>query len=193
MEGATAAMAGRPTDTVYAAVVDRDGAACSFIQSVFDNFGSKLVVPESGIVLHNRGAGFVLDDTHPNRPVPGKRPYHTIIPAMLGGGNGFLGCLGVVGTLMQPQGQLQVLQNVLDLGMDPQTAIDAPRWRWISGQVVGFERGFDGRAVRSLAARGHEVSELETREAGGAQMILRSGDRLLGGSDPRKDGRVLVG
>ena len=77
--------------------------------------------------------------------------------------------------------------------MDPQTAIDAARWRWLSGRAVGFEDGFDRPVVEGLAARGHEVSELKTREAGGAQMILRSGDRLLGGSDPRKDGRVLAG
>ncbi len=179
-------------DTVYVAAVDPEGGACSLIQSIFHRFGSGLTVPGSGIVLHNRGAGFTLADGHPNRPEPGKRPYHTIIPAMLGAEGSFLGCLGVVGGFMQPQGQLQILRNVLDRGMDPQAAIDAPRFRVSErseGSRVAVEDGFPEEAASGLARMGHEVGRLPWWDAGGAQLILRAEDgSLLGGSDPRKDG-----
>lgn len=181
-------------DTVYVAAVDPEGGACSLIQSLFHAFGSGVTVPGTGIVLHNRGAGFTLADGHPNRPEPGKRPYHTIIPAMLRAGDGFLGCLGVVGAFMQPQGQLQILRNVLDRGMDPQAAIDAPRFR-ISERSersrVAVEVGFPAEVAEGLARMGHEVGRLAWWDAGGAQLVLRAEDgSLLGGSDPRKDGRA---
>ena len=144
-----------------------------------------------GIALQNRGAGFILDDEHPNRPAPGKRPYHTIIPAMIGDEGGFRGCLGVVGGFMQPQAQMQILRNVVDEGLDPQKAVAAPRWRVIEGRKVSFEPLFDGQVVEALAAKGHEVGELGRFEAGGAQMIWRNENGTLsGGTDPRKDGRV---
>jgi gamma-glutamyltranspeptidase/glutathione hydrolase len=180
-------------DTVYVAVVDPEGGACSLIQSLYGHFGSGLVVPGTGIVLQNRGAGFTLEEDHPNRPAPGKRPYHTIIPAMLGRGGGFLGCLGVVGAFQQPQAQLQVLRNVLRRGMDPQGAIEAPRFR-IFGLEDGdyracFEPGFPQETVDGLARLGHRVDRLRWWEAGGAQVILRDADgSLIAGSDPRKDG-----
>jgi gamma-glutamyltranspeptidase/glutathione hydrolase len=144
-----------------------------------------------GITLHNLGAAFVLEDGHSNSPAPGKRPYHTIIPAMLGRAGEFLACLGVVGTFMQPQGQLQVLRNLLDRDMDPQRAVTAPRWRWLEGRQVGFEPSFDARVVGALQGRGHKAFELKRFDAGGAQLIVRDGSRLLGGSDPRKDGCAL--
>jgi gamma-glutamyltranspeptidase/glutathione hydrolase len=187
---AASARPGLSSDTAYLCVVDGDGAACSLIQSLYEGFGSGLVV--DGIALQNRGAGFTLDDDHPNRPEPGKRPYHTIIPAMIGDAAGFRGCLGVVGGFMQPQGQMQIMRSVVDDGLDPQHAVDAPRWRVIEGRKVSFEPGFDRPTVQALAAKGHEVGELGRFEAGGAQMIWRDGDLLRGGTDPRKDGRFAT-
>ena len=191
MASAGAAAAGTASDTVYVAAADGDGGACSFIQSLYEGFGSGIAVPGTGIVLHNRGAGFVLEDGHPNRAAPGKRPYHTIIPAMLARGDDFFGCLGVVGGSMQPQGQMQVLRHLLDDGMEPQAALDAPRVRVLGGHRVGIERDYDRGLADALADRGHEVSLLPGSLAGGAQLILRDGDRLCGASDPRKDGCAL--
>ncbi len=182
---------GRPGDTVYVAVADADGGACSLIQSLYEGFGSGVVVDGTGITLQNRGAGFVLDEAHPNRPEPGKRPYHTIIPAMLGRGRAFYGCLGVVGGLMQPQGQVQILQALLDRGLDAQAALDAPRFRVLSGRAVAFEEHYDRATVSQLAARGHEISTLGRFDAGGAQLVLRDDGAFAGASDPRKDGQAL--
>ena len=182
----------RPTDTVYLAVVDGDGNACSFIQSVYWAFGSGVGVPGLGITLQNRGRGFVLDEGHPNRLAPGKRPYHTIIPAMLATGGAFRGCLGVVGGFMQPQGQMQILRHLLDHGQPLDAALAQPRVRFLDGRAIGVEPGFDPAVVEQLRARGHETSPLSTYEAGGAQAILREGDELHGASDPRKDGCALA-
>jgi gamma-glutamyltranspeptidase / glutathione hydrolase len=179
---------GRPSDTAYVAVADADGGACSFIQSLYDGFGSGIAVPGTGLVLHNRASGFRLDDQHPNRPAPRKRPYHTIIPAMLGRGTQFAGCLGVVGGFMQTQGQVQVLRNLVDRGMTPQQACDAPRFRVYRGRQVALEAGYPQDRADGLAARGHEITELDRFERGGAQLILRNDDGFQGGSDARKDG-----
>lgn len=187
MERAGIGEAGSPGDTVYVAVV-KDGECCSFIQSVYAGFGSGVGVEGTGIILQNRGSGFVLEDGHPNRPEPGKRPYHTIIPAMLGRDGAPWGCMGVVGGFMQPQGHLQVLRNVLDRGLDPESAVSAPRFRLKTDRAVGFEAGFGDDVVRALEARGHIASDLDGLEAGGAQLIIRTEDGLMGGSDPRKDG-----
>ncbi len=181
------AHAGNPSDTVYVATADTD-ISCSLIQSLYEGFGSGVVVPGTGIALHNRGAGFVMDEDHVNRPEPGKRPYHTIIPAMLGDDRGFFGCLGVVGGFMQPQGQFQVIRNLFDRGMSPTAAVTAPRFRFTSGRSVAFEPAYDQRVMEALGTRGHEVSELKRFEAGGAQMVLRSEGGFVGASDPRKDG-----
>lgn len=182
---------GRPGDTVYVAVADGEGSGCALIQSLYEGFGSGIVVPTTGIALQNRGANFILDDEHPNRPAPGKRPYHTIIPAMLGQKGRFYGCLGVVGGFMQPQGQLQIIRNIVDRDMNPQAAINAPRWRVQEGRVVAMERGFSDAIASNLRSRGHEIQPLARFDAGGAQVILRSHDGYyVGGSDPRKDGIV---
>jgi gamma-glutamyltranspeptidase/glutathione hydrolase len=183
---------GRPGDTVYVAVM-KDSEGCSFIQSVYSAFGSGVGAEGTGIILHNRGLGFELEDGHPNSPEPGKRPYHTIIPAMLGRDGDLWGCLGVVGAFMQPQGQLQVLRNLLDRGADPQPAVSAPRFRLLGGRRVGFEADFDAAIVEELAGRGHETAELPRWEAGGGQLIVRSEGALVGGSDPRKDGLARGG
>lgn len=183
---------GMPSDTVYIAVVDGRGGACSLIQSLFRGFGSGIAVPGTGLVLQNRGSGFRLSDDHPDRPMPGKRPFHTIIPAMLAREDSFAGCLGVVGGYMQPQGQVQVLRNLVDRGMTPQEALDAPRFRTYGDNVVRLEQGYDRTVVDGLAARGHDVGPLPASEAGAGQLILRTDDGLTGGSDRRQDGHVGV-
>ena len=182
--------AGRPGDTVYVAVADARGGACSLIQSLYDGFGSGLEGEGTGVLLHNRGANFVLDPAHPNHPAPGKRPYHTIMPAMLGRAGRFAGALGVVGGFMQPQGQVQVLRGLLDRGLGPQAALDAPRFRFRGGLRVEVEEGFDADALR---ARGHDVGRLEPGSAGGGQLVLVHADGgFAGASDRRKDGRAVA-
>ena len=175
-------------DTVYVAAADEAGSACSLIQSLYEGFGSGIAVPGTGILLQNRGAGFVLEDGHPNAPSGGRRPYHTIIPAVLGRDGGFYGCLGVVGGFMQPQAQMQILRQVVDHGTGIQAAIDAPRVRYWQGRGVAIEPGYDERVAAELRRRGHELVELGRFAAGGAQAILADGGEYVGASDPRKDG-----
>jgi gamma-glutamyltranspeptidase / glutathione hydrolase len=193
--GATAAdieAPGPATDTVYLAVVDGEGNACSLIQSLYSGFGSGVGVPGLGITLQNRGKGFVLEDGHPNQLAPGKRPYHTIIPAMLATGGAFRGCLGVVGGFMQPQGQMQIIRQLVDNAQPLDLALARPRVRFLDRRAIGVEPGFDPDLVEQLRARGHEPVELSNFGAGGAQAILREGDELHGASDPRKDGCALT-
>jgi gamma-glutamyltranspeptidase/glutathione hydrolase len=180
-------------DTVYLSVVDGQGNACSFINSLYYGFGSGLVVPGTGICLQNRGALFSLDPSHPNCLEPGKRPYHTIIPAMATRRGELWLCYGVMGGFMQPQGHLQVTVNMVDHGLDPQRALDAPRFCVLEGKRVAIEEG-TSRALRAeLARRGHEVAYATGPERalfGGGQVIARDPESgvLAAGSDPRKDG-----
>jgi gamma-glutamyltranspeptidase / glutathione hydrolase len=185
----SSAQAGTPSDTVYVAAADEE-ISCSLIHSLYESFGSGVTVPGTGIALQNRGAGFVMEEGHVNRPEPRKRPYHTIIPAMLGDARGFLGCLGVVGGFMQPQGQFQLIRNIVDREMPIAEAVAAPRFRVITGNKVAFEAAYDKGIVSGLLDRGHDVSELSRFEAGGAQMVMRMDNGFAGASDPRKDGCV---
>lgn len=178
------------SDTVYVAVIDDGGNCCSFIQSLYYGFGSGVGVEGTGIVLQNRGAGFTFDDQHPNAPAPGKQPFHTIIPAMAGNEGSASLVFGVVGGYMQPQGQVQILLNLLD-GQTPQDALDAPRFRVLDGKKVAVEPGFGHARIRTLVRKGHEIVELSRFQAGGAQMIQVNEDRsAIGATDPRKDGVV---
>jgi gamma-glutamyltranspeptidase/glutathione hydrolase len=184
-------------DTVYLSVVDRHGNAVSFINSLYHGFGSGLVVPGTGICLQNRGACFVLEEGHPNALAGGKRPYHTIIPAMaLRDGSLWLS-FGVMGGFMQPQGHLQVLSNLVDHGMDPQAALDAPRFRVDErgGPQVSIETGVPTETRQALEARGHQIllQPAFWPGFGGGQIIAVRDDTgvLEGGSDPRKDGCAL--
>jgi gamma-glutamyltranspeptidase/glutathione hydrolase len=191
------------SDTVYLSVVDGEGNACSFIGSLFTGTGSGLVVPGTGVSLQNRGALFVLDPEHPNALAPGKRPYHTIIPAMTTRDGELHACFGVMGGYMQPQGHLQVLVNLVDLEMMPQLALDVPRWKLAArGDATGarepggrvlVEKGWDPATLTELRRRGHQLeclSDSEHRAFGGGQVILRDPATgvLVAGSDPRKDG-----
>lgn len=184
---------GAHADTAYLAVVDKEGNAVSFMNSLYHAFGSGLTVPGTGIMLQNRGALFALDPEHPNCVAPGKRPYHTIIPALLFQGDDLRLCFGVMGGLMQPQGQVQVLCNLLDFGMDVQQALDAPRFRVQEEAAIGFETGLSHEARLRLEKMGHT---LKTNVApvlmGGGQLIrIDPSGALQGGSDPRKDGCAI--
>ena len=181
-------------DTVYLTVVDGQGNAVSFINSLYYGFGSGLVVPGTGICLQNRCACFTLEPGHLNSLAGGKRPYHTIIPAMaLRGGNLWIS-FGVMGGFMQPQGHLQVLANLMDHGMNPQTALDAPRFRVDErgGLRVHIETGVPLKVRKALAAMGHEVESQTTFAPGfgSGDIIARDAVTgvLWGASDPRKDG-----
>jgi gamma-glutamyltranspeptidase/glutathione hydrolase len=178
-------------DTVYLTVVDKDHNAVSFIQSIFSAFGSGLVAGDTGIVLHNRGAGFSFDPNHPNKLEGGKRPFHTLIPAMVfRDGQPWL-TFGVMGGDMQAQGHAQVLLNLIDFGMDVQQAGEQARFRdFESGLALESAIGADVR--KALEAKGHRLT-IAPGMFGGYQAILidpKTG-ALFGGSDPRKDGCAM--
>ena len=179
--------------TVYLCVVDEDRMACSFIQSLYHGFGSRVGAPGTGIALQNRGAGFTLEPGHPNRLAPGKRPFHTIIPGMLLRDGALLGPFGVMGAHMQAQGHLQVISAMVDRGLDPQQALNAPRFRCDpsgDGWGLALEPGL-WHVADDLARRGHLVGrDPDPTGFGGGQIIQCVGDHLVGGSEPRKDGHA---
>ncbi len=178
-------------DTVYLCVVDRDGNACSFINSLFESFGSGILAERSGVMLHNRGAGFRVQRGHPNCIAPFKRPMHTIIPGMLTEAGRAVMPFGVMGGHFQPVGQSLLLSNLLDYGLDLQQAIDLPRLYPFAGEVQ-VERGIPTAVLDRLARLGHTAS-LVGRPLGGGQAIWIDHARgtLTGASDPRKDGLAL--
>jgi len=178
-------------DTVYLTVVDKDRNAVSFINSLFEGFGSGLVAGDTGIVLHSRGALFVLDPKHPNAIAPRKRPFHTLIPGMvLKDGRPYFS-FGVMGGDNQPQGHVQALINLIDFGMDVQQAGEAPRFRH-SGEEVLLETAFSAAVRSGLAKKGHHVAGAVDAWGGYQGIVIspRTGV-LMGGSDPRKDGLAI--
>ena len=179
------------TDTVYLTVVDRDRMAVSFINSLYAGFGVGIATPNTGIMLHNRGACFVVEPGHPNAIGPGKRPLHTIIPALAMRGDRCELAFGVMGGHYQAVGHAHVIGNMVDHGMDVQAAIDAPR-AFFEGDTTMVERGVAAATVEGLKARGHHVA-VRPLPLGGGQAIQIDWDRgvLIGGSDPRKDGLAL--
>jgi len=183
------------SDTIYITVVDAAGNAASLINSVFHHFGAKVVAERTGILLQNRAALLSLDPDHPNALAPGKRPYHTIIPPMVMKDEKPWLCFGVVGGYMQPQAQTQILCNLIDLGMDVDEAVQAPRFRWIEKDKVTLEEGMADGVRQDLEQRGHRLIPVEGHGGfGGAKAILidpESGG-LQGASDHRKDGCVMA-
>jgi len=179
------------SDTVYLTVVDRDRMAVSLINSLFSHFGVGICTERTGLMLHNRGACFVLDPAHPNCIGPGKRPMHTIIPALAMRDRRCAMAFGVMGAHYQPMGHAQVITNIMDYGMDVQAAIDAPRAFFV-GPASVVERGMPAATIAGLEQRGHAVM-VSPVPWGGAQAIQIDWERgvLIGGSDPRKDGCAL--
>ncbi|MFB6305073.1 MAG: gamma-glutamyltransferase family protein [Haloferacaceae archaeon] len=176
-------------DTVLLCAADDAGNVVSFINSRFKGFGSGLVAGDTGIALQNRGASFSLDPDHPNRLEPGKRPFHTLIPALARFGDDDWAAFGVMGGYMQPQGHLQVLTNLVDGGLPLQAALDRPRWRYREDGTLAVEDRLS-RLGTKLARRGHDVRLLPPGEFGGAQFVRSNGDVLSGATEPRKDGTV---
>ncbi len=196
MPKAEVGVPGAEGDTVYLAVTDRQGNSASFINSLYQGFGSGIVVEGTGICLQNRGAMFSLEPDHPNHLEPHKRPYNTIIPAMVMKDGALFLTFGVMGGFMQPQGQVQVLLNIIEFGMGVQTALDAPRFRYFQGNEVAFESGISPDIVQELVNKEHHVIELDdpySQEFGGGQAIMvhPSTKTLIAGSDPRKDGCAI--
>ena len=178
-------------DTVYLCVVDNEGNACSFINSLFEGFGSGILAQKSGVMLQNRGFGFRVQRDHPNCIAPDKRPMHTIIPGMVMKHDEAVMPFGVMGGHYQPMGQSWFLSNFLEHGLDIQEALDLPRIFPYQGQVQA-ERGFSPAMTDRLARLGHDVVEA-ARPLGGGQAIYIDRKRgvLVGGSEPRKDGLAL--
>ena len=183
------------SETIYLAAADADGNMISFINSLYEHFGSTVVVPGTGFALQDRGAGFTLEPGLANTVAPGKKPLHTLIPGFVtkttADGEAPWMSFGVMGGAMQPQGHVQVLLNLLVFGMNPQQAADAPRFRHFEGLRVGLESPIPDSVRAVLTALGHEVVELNPGSAGGAQLIIRQDHGYVAGSDPRKDGAAV--
>ncbi len=177
--------------TVYLCAADGE-LDVSFIQSNFNGFGSGLLVPGTGIALHNRGSGFSPDPQHPNAAAPNKRPFHTIIPGFLTRDGQPLGPFGVMGAPMQPQGHVQMAVNLADYELNPQAALDAPRWRFLRGDRVLLEASAGADLATALRDRGHQVTLTASSEHfGKGQIILRHAGVLAAASEPRADGCAL--
>lgn len=177
-------------DTVYITVVDKDRMAVSLIYSVFHAFGSGIASDQFGILLHNRGAGFTLDQGHPNEIGGGKRPMHTIIPAMLKKDGKLWMPFGVMGGQYQATGHARFVSNITDFGLSPQATMDAPR-SFAEGDVLQVENGYSAAVKVALADLGHDVREPDTAIGGSQAIMIHDNGVLEGGSDPRKDGCAL--
>ena len=177
--------------TVYLATADTSGMMVSWIQSHYSGFGSGMVVPGTGITMQNRGAGFVLEDGHPNQVDGYKRPYHTIIPALATRDGKPHMAFGVMGAHHQPQGQVQVLTHLVHHGLSPQQALDAPRWHVHEDFTITLESGLADLSP-ALVERGHAlIDQNQPGLFGGGQVILRTNTAYVAGSDPRKDGQAV--
>ena len=178
-------------DTIYLTVVDKDRNTVSFINSLFAGFGSGLTAPNSGVLLQNRGSGFVVDPTHPNAIAPAKRPFHTIIPGMVRKDGRAYMSYGVMGGHYQPVGHTHLLTNVIDYGMDLQEGLDLARGFHFGGEFL-LEAGITDDVARGLADLGHNISRTEWPQGGGQAIRLHWDQGTLeAGSEPRKDGCAL--
>jgi gamma-glutamyltranspeptidase/glutathione hydrolase len=191
--------AGNPNKggTVYLTAADASGMMVSFIQSNYMGFGSGVVVPGYGISMQNRGHGFSLDAASPNCVAPGKRPFHTIIPAFLTREGEPVMSFGVMGANMQPQGHMQTLVRMLDYHQSPQAACDAPRWRFNEGLAINVEASMNRHTARALEELGHQVEVINDsyQDFGAGQFIWRLGapdqHGYVAASDPRRDGQAV--
>ncbi|KQT14513.1 gamma-glutamyltransferase [Methylobacterium sp. Leaf399] len=177
-------------DTIYLCIVDKDGNAISFINSLFQGFGTGIMGPESGVLLHNRGLSFRVEPGHPNTIAPNKRPMHTIIPGMLMKEGRTVAPFGVMGGHYQAMGHVQLLTGIIDRGLDVQEALDAPR-SFAYGGELELEAGFSPDLPAALEARGHRAVRAPQAIGGGQIIWIGEDGTLVAGSDPRKDGSAL--
>ena len=179
------------SDTVCFSIADKNGMVVSFINSVFASFGTGLASPRSGVIFHNRGQGFVLDPKHPNCIAPGKRPMHTLVPAMAMKDDQPWASFGVMGAAFQPIGHVYMMTNMIDYGLDPQEAVDCPRM-FFEGGDIQIETGIPPATAERMALMGHKITN-RPDPWGGAQVVAfdRANGTLIGASDPRKDGLAL--
>jgi gamma-glutamyltranspeptidase/glutathione hydrolase len=190
--------AGNPVKggTIYLAAADENGRMMSFIQSNYMGFGSGCVEPEFGIRLQNRGCGFSVT-AGANQVAPGKRPFHTIIPAFVTKDGHLVMSYGVMGGNMQPQGHMQTLVRMLDYKQSPQAACDAPRWRFDAGLEINVEASMSAATTQALSARGHRIEVINDsyQDFGAGQFIWRAGNPQVEGyvaaSDSRRDGHAV--
>lgn len=181
--------------TVYLAAADGEGNMVSFIQSNYMGFGSGIVIPGTGISLQNRGHDFSLDSGHSNALQPGKKTYHTIIPGFMTKDNEAVGPFGVMGGYMQPQGHFQVVMNTVDFHLNPQAALDAPRWQWMEDKKIVVESNFPNHIVQALIRKGHQIQIApDTGGFGRGQIIWRDPETgvLMGGTESRTDGSIAA-
>jgi len=180
--------------TVYLTTADKDGNMVSYIQSNYMGFGSGIVIPGTGIGMQNRGHTFKLDENHVNALGPNKKTYHTIIPGFITKDNKAIGPFGVMGGFMQPQGHLQVIMNMIDFKMNPQDALDAPRWQWVKDKTFSVEATMDHDVIRQLSLKGHQINV--TAEPGGfgrGQIIIKQENGVyVGGTESRTDGHIAI-
>ena len=180
--------------TVYLCSADGEGNMVSFIQSNYNGFGSGIVVPGYGISLSDRGHNFSMDPASDNCAGPRKKSYHTIITGFLTKDGQAVGPFGVMGAFMQPQGQFQVLLNTIDYHLNPQAALDAPRWQWVGGKTIEIERAMPAEIVEELRRRGHDVVVKDDIQTYGRGQIIWRDEKgtLMGGTEPRADGTVAA-
>lgn len=181
-------------DTVYFCTADGEGNMVSWIQSNYFRFGSGIVIPGTSITLQDRGANFSLDPASDNYIEGGKRAYHTIIPGFLAKDGKPIGPFGVMGGFMQPQGHVQVIVNTIDYHMNPQEALDAPRFQWVGDKKVQLEREVPAHIALELADRGHQVEIVNSNIGMGRGQIIwqREDGTLVGGTEPRADGTIAI-
>ncbi|MDR7856975.1 gamma-glutamyltransferase [Tissierella sp.] len=195
-ESALMPEAGEPQSggTVYFATADGEGNMVSYIQSNYMGFGSGLVVPGTGIGLHNRGNNFNMKENHPNCVGPCKKPYHTIISGFLSKDGRPVGPFGVMGGFMQPQGHVQVITSTIDFHLNPQDALDAPRWQWTKDKTISVEQSFPNDIALALGQRGHNmVSQIDSGSFGRGQIIwVDEKGVLCGGTESRADGYIAI-
>lgn len=181
----------KSSGTVYLATADKEGNMVSFIQSNYMGFGSGLVVPGTGIALQNRGHNFSMDEKSVNYIGPNKKPYHTIIPGFIMKDKLPIGPFGVMGGFMQPQGHLQVISSMLDFNLNPQEALDRPRFQWIKDNSIYVEPNLDESIINGLKQKGHDVIiQPELGHFGRGQIILRKGKNYLAATEIRCDGTI---
>jgi gamma-glutamyltranspeptidase/glutathione hydrolase len=179
--------------TIYLCTADHQGNMVSYIHSNFYGFGSGIVIPNTGISMQNRGFSFSLDPNHANALAPNKRTYHTIIPGFLTKDGLALGPFGIMGGYTQPQAHLQVVLHLVDHQMDPQAALDAPRWQWMKDKTIHVEPDFPGEWIEALVAKGHVVEvQPEKTFFGRGQIILRINNTYIAATERRAEGKVAA-